>query len=59
MKFNYLAIMMETYIEEISGQSRIGYSMNDTMQMDFYDMIESTKKGTSRCSSIFRMEHRR
>lgn len=30
------------YIEEISGQSRIGYSMSDTT--DFYDMIEWSKK---------------
>lgn len=52
MKFNHFEVVTGTYIEEISGQSRIGYSMSDTMQMDFYDMIESSKKGTYRGSTI-------
>lgn len=52
MKFNHFEVVTGTYIEEISEQSRIGYSMSDTMQMDFYDMIESSKKGTYHGSTI-------
>lgn len=43
MKINRFEVMSGRYIEEISGQSRIGYSMSDTT--DFYDMIEWLKKG--------------
>lgn len=43
MKFNRFEVVTGRYIEEISGQSRMGYSMSDTM--DFYDMIEWSKRG--------------
>ena len=43
MKLNRFEVVSGKYIEEISGQSRIGYSMSDTT--DFYDMIEWSKKG--------------
>lgn len=38
------------YIEEIFGQSRIGYSRSDTT--DFYDMVELLKRGSYRGSII-------
>ena len=43
MKLNRFETVSGTYIEKISGQSRIGYSLNDSM--DFYDIIEHSKKG--------------
>ena len=43
IKLNRFEVVSGKYIEEISGQSRIGYSMSDTT--DFYDMIEWSKKG--------------
>lgn len=43
LKFNRFENVSGTYIEEISGQTQIGYSMSDTT--DFYDMIEWTKNG--------------
>lgn len=43
MKFKHFESVRGTYVEEISGQSRIGYSMSDTT--DYYDMIEWSKKG--------------
>lgn len=43
MKLNRFETVSGTYIEPISGQSRIGYSLNDSM--DFYDIIEHSKKG--------------
>lgn len=42
IKLNRFEVVSGKYIEEISGQSRIGYSMSDTT--DFYDMIEWSKK---------------
>lgn len=50
MKFNHFEVVTGAYIEEISGQSRIGYSMSDTT--DFYDMIEWSENGGYRGSSI-------
>lgn len=50
MKFNHFEVVSGTYIEEILGQSRIGYSMSDTT--DFYDMVEWSKKGGYRGSTI-------
>ena len=38
MKLNRFEVVTGRYIEEILGQSRIGYAMSDTT--DFYDMIE-------------------
>ena len=43
MKLNRFETVSGTYIEKISGQSRIGYSLSDSM--DFYDIIEHSKKG--------------
>lgn len=43
IKLNRFEVVSGKYIEEISCQSRIGYSMSDTT--DFYDMIEWSKKG--------------
>lgn len=43
MKFNRFEVVLGTYVEEIFGQSRMGYSMSDAT--DFYDMIEWSKKG--------------
>ena len=43
MKLNRFEVVTGRYIEEIPGQSRIGYAMSDTT--DFYDMIEWSKKG--------------
>ena len=44
MKLNRFEVVTGRYIiEEIPGQSRIGYAMSDTT--DFYDMIECSKKG--------------
>lgn len=42
MKLNRFEVVTGRYIEEILGQSRIGYAMSDTT--DFYDMIEWSKK---------------
>ena len=50
MKFNHFEVVMGAYIEEISGQSCIGYSMIDTT--DFYDMIEWSENGGYRGSTI-------
>lgn len=44
MKLHRFEVVSGTYVEEISGQSRIGYSMSDST--DFYDMIEWSKKGS-------------
>ena len=41
MKLNRFEVVTGRYIEEIPGQSRIGYAMSDTT--DFYDMIEWSK----------------
>lgn len=43
MKLNRFETVSGVYVEKISGQSRIGYSLSDTM--DFYDMVEQSKKG--------------
>ena len=43
MKFNRFESVTGRYIEEMAGQSRIGYSMSDDAT-DFYDMIEWAKK---------------
>lgn len=43
MKLNRFEVVSGKCIKEISGQSRIGYSMSDTT--DFYDMDEWLKKG--------------
>ena len=43
MKFNIFEIVSGTLIEEITGQSRIGYSISDTT--DFYDMAAWSKIG--------------
>lgn len=51
MKFNRFKVVSGTYIEEIVGQSRIGYSMSDTM--DFYDMVELSKKSVYQGSIIY------
>ena len=50
MKLNRFEVVSGRYIEEISGQSRIGYSMSDTT--DFYDMIEWLKEGGYQGSTI-------
>lgn len=50
MRLNYFEVVSGSYIEEISGQFRIGYSMSDTM--DFYDMVECSKKGEYPGSTI-------
>ncbi|RGW18340.1 hypothetical protein DWY28_16045 [Ruminococcus sp. AF24-32LB] len=50
IKLNRFEVVSGKYIEEISGQSRIGYSMSDTT--DFYDMIEWSKKGGDQGSII-------
>lgn len=42
MKLNRFEVVSGKCIKEISGQSRIGYSMSDTT--DFYDMDEWLKK---------------
>ena len=41
IKLNRFEVVSGKYIEEISGQSRIGYSMSDTT--DFYDMTIMVK----------------
>ncbi|MEG0292655.1 MAG: hypothetical protein RR495_07605 [Anaerovoracaceae bacterium] len=43
VKFKRFEVVSGIYIEEIVGQSRIGYSMSDSMT-DFYDMVELSKK---------------
>lgn len=43
MKFNRFEVVSGTYIEEITGQSRIGYAMSDTV--DFFDMVDLAQKG--------------
>ena len=50
IKLNRFEVVSGKYIEEISGQSRIGYSMSDTK--DYYDMIEWSKKGVYQGSII-------
>lgn len=50
VKFNRFEVVSGTYIEEIFGQSRIGYSTSDTT--DFYDMVEWSKKGGYRGSIL-------
>ena len=50
MKFNRFEIVLGTHIEVILGQSRIGYSMSDPI--DFYDMVELSKKGEYKGSTI-------
>lgn len=50
MKLNRFEVVSGRYIEEISGQSRIGYSMSDTT--DFYDMIGWLEKGGYQGSTI-------
>lgn len=50
MKLNRFEVVTGRYIEEIPGQSRIGYAMSDTT--DFYDMIEWSKKGGYQGSTI-------
>ena len=50
MKLNRFEVVTGRYIEEIPGQSRIGYAMSDTT--DFYDMIEWLKKGGYQGSTI-------
>ena len=50
MKLNRFEVVSGRCIEEISGQSRIGYSMSDTT--DFYDMIEWSKKGGYQGSTL-------
>ena len=50
MKLNRFEVVTGRYIEEILGQSRIGYAMSDTT--DFYDMIEWSKKGGYQGSTI-------
>ena len=44
-----------TYVEEITGQSRIGYAMSDNT--DFYDMAEWLKNGGYRGSTISFYDH--
>lgn len=51
MMLNSFEVVSGRYIEEIPGQSRIGYSMSDTT--DFYDMIEWSKQGDYRGSTIY------
>ena len=50
MKLNRFEVVAGRYIEEIPGQSRIGYAMSDTT--DFYDMIAWPKKGGYQGSTI-------
>lgn len=50
MKINHFEVVSGRGIEEISGQSRIGYSMSDTT--DFYDMVEWLKEGGYQGSTI-------
>ena len=50
MKINRFEVVSGRYIEEISGQFRIGYSMSDTT--DFYDMIEWLEEGGYQGSTI-------
>ena len=50
MKLNRFEVVSGRYIEVISGQSRIGYSMSDTT--DFYDMVEWLEKGGYQGSTI-------
>ena len=50
MKLNRFEVVTGRYIEEIPGQSRIGYAMSDAT--DFYDMIEWSKKGGYQGSTI-------
>ena len=50
IKLNRFESVSGTYIEEILGQSRIGYSMSEAT--DFYDMVELSKKGGYRGSII-------
>ena len=50
MEFKRFEAVTGTYIEEISGQSRIGYSLSDTT--DFYDMAEWPKKEAYQGSTI-------
>lgn len=51
MKFNHFESVTGRYVEEIAGQSRIGYSMSDDTT-DFYDMIEWAKKGEYQGSTV-------
>ena len=51
MKLNRFEVVTGRYIEEIPGQSRIGYAMSDTT--DFYDMIEWSKRWVSRFNYFF------
>ena len=50
MKLNRFEVVTGRYIEEIPGQSRIGYVMSDAT--DFYDMIEWSKKGGYQGSTL-------
>ena len=50
MKLNRFEVVSGKCIKEISGQSRIGYSMSDTT--DFYDMDEWLKKGRYQGATI-------
>lgn len=50
MKWNRFQAVSGTFVEPIPGQSRIGYSMSDTA--DFYDMVEWSKKGGFRGSTL-------
>ena len=50
MKLNRFEVVSGKCIKEISGQSRIGYSMSDTT--DFYDMDEWLKKGECQGATI-------
>ena len=50
MKLNHFEVVSGRCIEEIPGQSRVGYAMSDTT--DFYDMIEWSKKGGYQGSTI-------
>lgn len=43
MKIKRFEMVRGSYIEEIFGQSRMGYCMSDTL--DFYDMEDLAKKG--------------
>lgn len=49
-EFNRFESVSGTYVEEILGQSRIGFSISDTI--DFYDMVEMSKKGVYKGSTI-------
>lgn len=50
VKFNRFKEISGSYVSEITGQSRLGYSISDTV--DFYDMIEWSKRGDYRGSII-------